>query len=551
VAVDDWGITEGYHDVAGVWHPIDPVVRDRIRASMGEPRPGRPLWFVEQGTHHRLWNACTLTLEDGTSWGRIDELTEHVPIGYHDLAPVDGSPATRLIVHPSRCPELPHGWGVAAQIYALWSDRSWGIGDLRDLRTLAERVVAVGGSAILVSPLHQPAPSLPQEPSPYYPSSRRAWNPMLLAIDAPVPERLRCAAGQLIDRDDAWIAKRSLLEAEFDVFDHPGIEPSSIARWNAHCDILLADWRDWPTDLTAIESDEEWQRRARFHEWLQQRIAAQLAEVAATGVQVIGDLAVGFSPNGADAHEFRDLLALDMRIGAPPDKFNTAGQEWGIPPFVPWKLRAAAYEPFIQTVRAALRGVSALRMDHVMGLFRQYWVPAGGSPTEGAYVRFPADELLAIICLEATRAGAFVVGEDLGTVELEVRDTLAARGIAGTKVLWFEEDPPATWPESALATVTTHDLPTVAGVWQRGETGDPADAADDEVFRRLQAVAPAATTAAEAAAAANAVLLAASSRLRLVTTDDLAVAVEQPNLPGQNDHPNWRIRLPLPVSQLL
>jgi 4-alpha-glucanotransferase len=549
--VDEWGITDGYHDVAGIWHPTDPEVRERIRAAMGEPRPGRPLWFVTEGSHHRLWNACVLTLEDGTSWGRIDELTGDVPIGYHDLAPVDGSPSTLVIVHPSRCPELPTGWGVAAQVYALWSDRSWGIGDLRDLRSLADDVIAAGGMALLVSPLHQPAPSLPQEPSPYYPSSRRAWNPMLLAMDSPVPERLACDPARLIDRDDVWIAKRALLEAEFDALDDSDRsdgEPSSVARWNAHCDTLLSDWRNWPSDLTELETDPEWQRRARFHEWLQSRVAEQLADVAATGVSVIGDLAVGFSPNGADAHEYRELLALDMRIGAPPDKFNTAGQEWGIPPFVPWKLRAAAYEPFVQTVRASLRGVHALRMDHVMGLFRQYWVPAGGSPTDGAYVRFPAEELLAIICLEATRAGAFVVGEDLGTVEAQVRDMLDARGIAGTKVLWFEEDLPSLWPVDALATVTTHDLPTIAGVWGRGVTGD---AADDEVRDRLLAVAPEATNAAEAAAAANAALIAGSSRLRLITTDDLAVAEEQPNLPGQNDHPNWKIRLPMPVGSLL
>lgn len=273
-----------------------------------------------------------------------------------------------------------------------------------------------------------------------------------------------------------------------------------------------------------------------------------MAEVAATGIKVIGDLAVGFSPNGADASEYRELLALDMRIGAPPDKFNTAGQEWGIPPFVPWKLRAAAYEPFVQTVRAALRGVHALRMDHVMGLFRQFWVPAGGSPTSGAYVRFPAEELLAIICLEATRSGAFVMGEDLGTVEPDVRETLAARGIAGTKVLWFEDEPPSEWTECALATVTTHDLPTIAGVWSRGSTGESSD---DEVLARLVAVAPKATSAAEAAAAANAALVSGASRLRLVTTDDLAVAEQQPNVPGQNDHPNWKIRLPVPVDSLL
>jgi 4-alpha-glucanotransferase len=547
-AVDEWGITEGYHDVAGRWHATDPAVRDRIRSSMGEPQPGRPLWFVVEGTRHTLWNRCDLVLDTGGRLDGLDELPPDVPIGYHDLCPHDGSTPTRVIVHPARCPELARGWGVAAQVYALWSDRSWGIGDLRDLRELGERVLAAGGMAVLVSPLHQPAPTLPQEPSPYYPSSRRAWNPMLLAIDAPVPPRLRCTPDTLIDRDDVWIAKRSVLEARFDAEDDGSVVPGTVSAWNAHCDVLRSDWTAWPTDLTPYEDDPEWQRRARFHEWLQLQVADQLAAVAATGITVVGDLAVGFCPNGADAHAFRDQLALDMRIGAPPDRFNTAGQEWGLPPFVPWRLRQALYEPFVQTVRAALRGVHALRIDHVMGLFRQYWVPAGSPPTEGAYVRFPAEELLAVICLEATRAGAFVVGEDLGTVEQSVRDTLAAHGIAGTKVLWFEHDTPDAWPESSLATVTTHDLPTAVGVWNRGRTGDPAD---DEVFERLVAVAPDATSAADAARAANAALRAGSARLRLVTTDDLALAEHQPNVPGLNDEPNWRRRLPLPVDHLL
>jgi 4-alpha-glucanotransferase len=545
-AVDDWGITDGYHDVHGEWHDTPPATRDALRAAMGAPEPGRPMWFVEHGSDHQLWGPCRLVLEDGTDLGEIHHLGPDTPLGYHELHPHTGGPPTRVVVHPAACPPIPEAWGVAAQIYALWSDRSWGIGDLRDLRVLAERLVAAGGSALLTSPLHQPASNLPQEASPYYPSSRRAWNPLLLAIDAPPPDRLRCHPDRLIDRDDVWIAKRSVLEAEFEAALDAGLvagEPDDVAWWNAGCDVLQADWRQWPAD-EVLAGDTELEHRARFHHWLQGRVGRQLEEVAATGVRLIGDLAVGFSPNGADAHRYRDLLALDMRIGAPPDEFNTAGQDWGIPPFVPWKLRAALYEPFIDTVRACLRGVHGLRIDHVMGLFRQYWVPAGGSPTDGAYVRFPSDELLAILSLEATRVGAFVVGEDLGTVEPGVRETLAAHRIAGTRVLWFEDDLPSTWPTDTLATVTTHDLPTVTQVFVRVE--------DDDVVRgRLMAVAPDATTPAEAITAANDALIGACSRLRLVTTDDLAGATDQPNLPGMNDHPNWRLRLPCPVDALL
>ena len=180
-------------------------------------------------------------------------------------------------------------------------------------------------------------------------------------------------------------------------------------------------------------------------------------------VRLIGDLAVGCRPDGADGWLYQDLMALGMGIGAPPDPFNEAGQDWGLPPFVPWRLRAARYAPFIGMVRAALQGMGGLRIDHVMGLFRQFWVPAGGTPADGGYVQMSANELLAIIRLEANRAGAFVCGEDLGTVEPHVREALAGSGILGTRVFWFDQRP-HEWTYLNLATVTTHDLPTVAGV---------------------------------------------------------------------------------------
>jgi 4-alpha-glucanotransferase len=187
--------------------------------------------------------------------------------------------------------------------------------------------------------------------------------------------------------------------------------------------------------------------------------------------------------------------------------------------------------------------VQGLRIDHVMGLFRQYWVPEGGSARNGAYVRFPADELLAIVCLEATRAGAFVIGEDLGTVEDGVREALSACGIAGTRVLLFEDEPPSAWPVECLATLTTHDLPTVAGTW--------ALPADDARRARLEAVATGCTDSAQAITAAHEALLASPAALRLLTADDLAGATAQPNVPGTVGPPNWCRQLPRPVDQLL
>jgi len=532
---DEWGIADGYWDVAGTWRPTSDATRDRLRETMGDPSPGPGPWFVREGSTDSFWNPCDLHLEDGTVRADVHGLPGDLPIGYHRLVPRDGAPSTELIVHPAACPELPTAWGLGVQIYSLWSERSWGVGDLRDLRTVCDTLALHGGGAVLISPLHQPALTLPVEPSPYYPSTRRAWSPLLLAMDDEPPEELRCRPDALIDRDAVWTAKRDVLLARFGDLDDGSIEPSSVSWWNAEMDARSADEELSPAQVA---------RLARFHEWLQLLVGEQLAAVAATGIAIIGDLAVGFAPGGADADEYAEVLAGDMRLGAPPDPFNQAGQGWGIPPFIPGKLRAAAYRPFVETVRAALRGVQGLRIDHVMGLFRQFWIPEGGDPSHGAYVQFPAEDLLAIICLEATRAGAFVIGEDLGTVADGVREMLAERRIACTKVLWFEDMPPSGWPEQSLATITTHDLPTITGVFEDRD-------GDDEMRDRLEAVAPGAPRASDAIETAHAALLASPARIRLLAADDVVGAARRPNMPGLNDYPCWRIPLPVPVVDLL
>ncbi len=188
---------------------------------------------------------------------------------------------------------------------------------------------------------------------------------------------------------------------------------------------------------------------------------------AAEALPLIHDLAIGASADGADAWRWQDTFADGVRVGAPPDEFNTLGQDWGLPPFDPWRLRAAGYEPFIRVVRAGLRHAGGLRFDHVMGLFRLFWIPLGGAAGEGTYVRYPWWDLLDILALESARAGAFVVGEDLGTVEDSTRHELHRRGVLSYRLLWFEPTAPDSgrWPHQALAAVTTHDLPTVAGLW--------------------------------------------------------------------------------------
>jgi len=325
--------------------------------------------------------------------------------------------------------------------------------------------------------------------------------------------------------------------------------------WSSLAERLGPQWRQWPHEHRHPESpavldlplhDHDFAEHCEFHAWVQWLTRREVAHTAATsGVALISDLAVGCSSDGADAWLYQDVMNLEAQIGAPPDAFNADGQDWGLPPFVPWKLRTANYRPFIALVRAACQGMGGVRIDHVMGLFRQFWIPAGGTPKDGAYVRMPADELLAIIRIEATRAGAFVVGEDLGTVEDGVRESLRDSGVLGTKVWWFDTDV-TQWAPTNLATVTTHDLPTVAGVWE-GTDGS------DDMHHAVRALTPDSVDAIAASAAVYRATASSAARLCLATTDDLAGVTDRPNHPGtRNDEfPNWCIRLPVGVDQLV
>jgi 4-alpha-glucanotransferase len=262
-------------------------------------------------------------------------------------------------------------------------------------------------------------------------------------------------------------------------------------------------------------------------------------------------------PGGADAWAYQDVLALGATVGAPPDPFNRAGQDWGLPPFVPWRLRAANYEPFIEAIRATIALAGGLRIDHVMGLFRLWWIPDGSAATDGGYVRYPAADLLDIVALESVRANAPVVGEDLGTVEPGVREELAERNLLSYRLLWFEEDPPAAWPEKALAAVTTHDLPTVAGVWDGSDVVDERESGldvDDDADERLRellitraGVASDATTA-DAVTSAYRLLAQAPSLLVAASIDDALAEPVRVNIPGTAQRANWTRALAVPLD---
>nr|MDQ6910280.1 4-alpha-glucanotransferase [Actinomycetota bacterium] len=282
-----------------------------------------------------------------------------------------------------------------------------------------------------------------------------------------------------------------------------------------------------------------------FHRWLQWRIDVQLA-AAATEITLVSDLAVGFDPNGADAWEFQDVLAAGVSVGAPPDAFNTAGQDWGLSPFDPDALRAVGYRPFIETLRAAFGHAGGVRIDHVMSLFRLFWVPHGGTPADGSYVRYRSSDLLDIVARESRRAGAFVVGEDLGTVEDGVREELTARQVLSYRLLWFESGAPSTYPERALAAVSTHDLPTIPGVW----TG--ADPGGADLRTRLTETAGVDESASvdEAVALTYEALATAPSVLVTASLEDALGVTERPNQPGTVNETNWSLALPIPLEAI-
>jgi 4-alpha-glucanotransferase len=273
------------------------------------------------------------------------------------------------------------------------------------------------------------------------------------------------------------------------------------------------------------------------------------------------DLPIGVDPDGADAWAWQDLFAGGFTVGAPPDEYNTQGQDWGLPPLIPWKLRQVAYEPFIQTIRATLRHAGGLRIDHVMGLFRLFWIPKKSDPHQGAYVRYPEDELLAILALESDRAKAYIVGEDLGTIDEKFRQQLMDSCVLSYRLVWFENHSPARFPEQALAAVTTHDLPTIAGLWtgsdlraQRELGLNPNEDGMYQIRGRLSAMLGVSEEAPveEVIRRTYELMGQAPSKIVSATLEDALAVEERPNMPGASTDrwPNWSLALPISQEEL-
>jgi 4-alpha-glucanotransferase len=579
-------VPDSYVDASRIRRRIDPEVRAAVSAAMGldEPPPDPdPVAVVRRGGG--LPVPGELTLEDGTALGRVAAIPPDAPHGYHRL--LDDSGAERLVITgPGRChlPEALRAWGWAIQLAATRSRGSWGIGDLADLRELARRSASVGAGFVAVGPMSAPNPGPDPEPSPYFPSTRRFGNPLYLrpeevpgVADDGSAEHARALNGERrIDRAEVQRLKRAVLERAWSAggdrrtFDAWRVEQGApLERWAAFS--VLAErhgpaWRSWPEPLpqpgahavaraAADESD-----RIGFHAWLQWCFDRQLA-AASEPLRRVADMPVGVHPSGFDAWDWQDQLATGASIGVPPDRFNTSGQDWGMPPFVPHRLRAAGYRPFIETVRAQLRHAGGLRIDHVLGLFRLWCVPAGADPARGAYVRQPTDELLEIVAIESERAGAVVIGEDLGTVPPGVRAELRRRRLLSTRLALFERRPPSGWPRRAFAAVSTHDLPTIAGLWSGADLRDqaasgvtPAPLEAARLRRRLLKAAGLRTDAdaGQVGLALHRRLAAAPAMLMAATLEDALDVAERPNLPGtvppQRD--NWSLALPVSIEEL-
>jgi len=447
------------------------------------------------------------------------EIPGDLPLGWHTVNARIGLDtfSTPLVVAPAAL-ALPaplqqrRAWGLMSQIYSVRSRQSWGLGDLADLGDMmAWAATDLHADFVLVNPLHAAEPVAPMEPSPYLPTSRRFVNPIYIRVeDIPEMGYMSSAERQLlewhaddartwneqdtIDRDLVWAAKVAALrtvfhqprparrERSFTAFcEREGQGLLDFATWCALAEKHGLPWGQWPTELhdprgVAVEAlRDQIADDVEFYRWLQWVVDEQLGGVqrqareAGMSLGVVHDLAVGVHPEGADAWALADALARRVTVGAPPDQYNQLGQDWSQPPWRPDRLEELGYAPYRDMLRAALRHAGGIRIDHVIGLFRLWWVPNGQLPSEGTYVRYDHEALISILALEAHRAGALVIGEDLGVVEPWVRDYLRDRGILGTSILWFENDsegtplPAEAYRELCLATVTTHDLPPTAG----------------------------------------------------------------------------------------
>ena len=558
---------------------------------------------------------------DGQMIGRASfRLPTNVAPGYHTLflESDDQSFEASYIVTPSwlGVPDLEAGsvWGFMAQLYSVCGHSSWGVGDFSDLEDLAVWAATKhNADFILINPTHADQVSGHMEPSPYFPSTRRYVNPIYIRPEgveeyATGPDEVRDVVQQLrrqsltamhtspeINRDAVWKVKKQALKTIFGLTRRPGRQMEfdsylaeqgerlkRYATWCVLTEVHGHNWRRWPDEFRDPESSEvalfaeEYADEVMFYMWLQWIATLQAARAHATALKtgmkigVMGDLAVGVNRDGAETWSMQNYFAPGVTVGAPPDAYNQAGQDWRQPPWRPDKLREASYAPFRDMISSMLGSTGALRIDHIIGLFRLWWIPDSMTPDAGAYVRYDHEAMVGILALEAQRAKTIIVGEDLGTVEPWAREYLARRGIFGTSVLWFENEPgggpplnPEQWRQLCLGSVTTHDLPPTLGylahdhVALRYGLGLLTESLEEEIHRDAAEQAAVLKLLmnrgliAQGESDPHAILLGlhrflyqTPTKLKCVALTDVVGERRTQNQPGTIDeYPNWRIPL--------
>lgn len=585
--------------------------------------------------------------------------TKQRGIGYYDVsikvsrpgAPNQGGDKmsqhkTKLIIAPEACyvpPELEEGraWGIGVNLYAVRSDRNWGIGDFGDLERLVKRIADLDGGFVGINPLHAIPNTSPYGTSPYSPISRLYRNFIYLDVEK-VPEvgelkksKTHRQAKKLYDllkqlRQEDFVAyekiasvKLEILRDAFDIFYEVHYTGSTargkkfrkyMSDEGASLDYFaiflvlhefmkekrnIANWHDWPEEyrdtssVTVRDFRDANEREILFHKYIQWLISEQLAQVTATArkrkmsVGLYHDLAIGALDWGSDAWAYQGAIG-NADVGAPPDNFSPAGQNWGFPPMIPEKIRRTEYELFIRTIRANMRHGGALRIDHALGLFRLFWIPRGVPAKEGAYVEYPWQDLLRIIALESVRNRTLVIAEDLGTIGENVREALKQFSMLSYRLFYFERNYPEPsfshpegYPEMALCAVTTHDLPTLYGYWSGHDLSVKRDLGiypDEETLRRQveererdkgliltalktrgilpedfpsdPGMVPLMTP--ELCRAIYAYLAETRCKLVLVSLDDIIGTINQQNMPGTvGTHPNWIQKTPISLDAML
>lgn len=563
----------------------------------------------------------------------------HLDVGARESDCAQGS--MRLIVAPPACHAPATNqrlWGLTTQLYGVRSARNWGMGDLTDLADLAEQAASLGAGAVGINPLHALFPADANHISPYSPSSRLFLNVLYLDPRA-VPDLAASAEAQamlggagfagelaqvraadLVDYPGVWRLKLRVLELLFESFrQHHLARSTDRARaflgfkaemghalvqhttFDALHEHMLGttgawSWHHWPEPYHRPESAEVAAFAAAHHErielfaylqWLADEQLGNAQARARTAGMPIGlyhDIAVAVNPASAMTWANPGVSLSGASVGAPPDWFNPHGQNWVLAPLSPVGLREAGYEPFAQSLRHNMRHAGAVRIDHVMGLKRLFWIPEGASPDEGAYVRYPFDDLVRIIALESARHQCLVIGEDLGTVPRGFRPAMHRAGLLSCRVLYFERAadgaflPADAYPGQSLVSVSTHDLPTLEGFWtyrdlswrellRRFPDGQAAAQArierDRDRVQLLQALARAGllpdgidpdqapdALSPELALAVHRFLAGTPGQLLMVQLEDMAGEEEQPNLPGTEEHPNWRRKLGRTLEEL-